>query len=315
MREQPALARPARRRSCPRRPSRARRGGTARSSGTGLVAQAVPTARAAFGRPIFAASAAVGDDVAAADLGVQRLERGAAEVRAHELQVDRAGQRLVARPRSRPDARRAWRRARGPRRRCAGRACAATPASSASSGSSSKPTRTTPCGPCTMSRRPIGVARRVKTASASPSRDGGGGDGVEQVGGEAHAGIPRVAERADGGGDALARGLLGAAEARGELLVVEVVDEAQPQRGPRALVQRGDQRLEGAVVVRGLGGGRGRVLREDLAAAAAMVVHGRRGRHAVQPRAEVLGVLAGAGTRAARAAARPARRPRRARRR
>ena len=52
----------------------------------------------------------------------------------------------------------------------------------------------------------------------------------------------------------------GAAEAGRDALVVEVLDEAQPQRGLRAGRQRADQRLERVVVVLRLGdrGGRRR---------------------------------------------------------
>ena len=42
--------------------------------------------------------------------------------------------------------------------------------------------------------------------------------------------------------------------ARGDAVVVEVVDEAQPQRVLGGGRERGDQRLEGAVVVLGLDG-------------------------------------------------------------
>ena len=63
--------------------------------GTGLVAHAVPIARAAFGCPTLAASAAVGHDVAGPDLGAQQRQRRAAEVRAHEREVDRQVEALV----------------------------------------------------------------------------------------------------------------------------------------------------------------------------------------------------------------------------
>ncbi len=58
-----------------------------------------------------------------------------------------------------------------------------------------------------------------------------------------------LSEGADGGGDALARGLRGAAEPPGDVVVVEVLDEAQAQRLARGLGQRRDQGLEGPVAV------------------------------------------------------------------
>jgi hypothetical protein len=58
-----------------------------------------------------------------------------------------------------------------------------------------------------------------------------------------------LAEGADGGGDALARGDGRAAQAGADRVVVEILDEAQPQRGARRLGKRRDQRLEAAEVV------------------------------------------------------------------
>ena len=63
--------------------------------GTGLVAQAVPVARTARGLPACCGQLAVGDDLAAVDLAVQRLEHGAAERAAGQRQVDREVERVV----------------------------------------------------------------------------------------------------------------------------------------------------------------------------------------------------------------------------
>ena len=60
------------------------------------------------------------------------------------------------------------------------------------------------------------------------------------------------AEGAEGGGDALARGDDRAAEAARDGVVVEVVDEAEPQGGLGPVGQRADERLEPVVVELGL---------------------------------------------------------------
>ena len=75
-----------------------------------------------------------------------------------------------------------------------------------------------------------------------------------------------------------------------DAVVVEVVDEAQPQGRAGGLVEGFDQALEGAVVVRIEGGLCRRVIGHDLALARAVVIHGRRGGDAVEPGAQVVGV-------------------------
>ena len=168
---------------------------------------------------------------------------------------------------------------------------AATPASSTSSGSSSKPTRTTPCGPCTMSRRPIGVGRRVKTASARPSRTAAEAMASSRWVGRVMRGFlvrgacGRRWRRAGARPPGSSRGARRAARSRGRRRSAAAArSRARSCRGAISASKAPSSYAASAA-------GGGRVLGEDLAAAGAMVVHGRRGRHAVEPRAQVLGVL------------------------
>ena len=155
------------------------------------------------------------------------------------------------------------------------------------------------------------MRRRVKTASARPSRTAAAATASSRVSG---SGVMRrpLSQGADGGGHALAGGDGGDAEPVGDALVVEVVDEAQPQRGLRAVRQRRDQRLEGALVV-GVVGRHGRRRRRSGARGG-----GRGGGRSrswwSRGTARRAGARRGAAAdrRAGRAAARPAARPRRA---
>ena len=147
-------------------------------------------------------------------------------------------------------------RARGRSGRCAGRRRPPRAARVTSSGSPSKAMRSTPRSPWTTSSGPSGVLQRRVDGVGEALLHGGGGQAVEELlgqGGHATA----LSQGSDGGGDALAGGLRRGAERRGDAVVVEVLDEAQPQRVLGGGRERGDQRLEGAVVVLGLDGGTG----------------------------------------------------------
>src|SRR5688500_17782349 len=149
----------------------------------------------------------------------------------------------------------------------------------------------------------MGVDRRVKTASASPSRTAAAATDSSRVSG---SGVMRraslagcwstrsrgqpLSQGADGGGHALARGGGGDAEPVGDPVVVEVLDEAEVQGSLGPVGERRDQRVELAVLIAVIRRRLRHLLRRELPAAGAVVVDRRGGGDAVEPRAQVVGV-------------------------
>ena len=129
-------------------------------SGTGFVAQALPDRARRLRVPDARGERAVGDDVARADLGVERRERGAAEVGPHEREVDGHVEPLVlALEVGREHVARGGELAVGgddPRAEAGGDL-----GEQDVDGLASKPTRAHARGPWTTSSLPIGVSRRV----------------------------------------------------------------------------------------------------------------------------------------------------------
>ena len=137
---------------------------------------------------------------------------------------------------------------------------------------------------------PIGVSQAGVDGVGEPLAHGGGGELVEQGGGEGHVGSSwarRVRRAVETRWRAATTEQPSAAR---DGVVVEVVDEAQPQGGLRAVGQRADERLEAVVVELGLGGDGGRPSVSCSRDALAVVVEGGRGGDAVEPRAQVVGV-------------------------